>query len=260
MLKTLKVVSFLSVLFSFGFVLKSDRDGAIKIIVIDAGHGGKDPGCRGKISREKDIVLDLATQLAWRIKTEMPGVKVVMTRATDKFVELQERSNIANRRKADLFISLHCNSTPKQSGVNGTETFTMGLHKSDANLEVAKRENAVILQEANYKENYDGFDPNSPLAYIMLANRQNAFMSSSVNFASKIERQFKSHAKRNSRGVKQAGLIVLWQTAMPSVLVEVGFLNNRNEEKYLNSEQGQEEITESIFRAFKQYKEEVEEQ
>ena len=141
----------------------------------------------------------------------------------------------------------------------GTETFVMGLHKSDENLEVAKRENAVILLEKDYEDKYKGFNPNSPLAYIMLANRQNAYIASSLNFAGKIERQFKKHADRSSRGVKQAGFMVLWQTAMPSVLVEAGFLSHAQEEKYLNSEEGQEQIAESIFRAFKQYKEEVEE-
>lgn len=256
-LKPLLILSWI-VLCSFTF--KSDAEGGIKTIVIDAGHGGKDPGARGRISREKDIVLDITLQLARKIKTEMPQVKVVLTRATDKFVDLNERSNIANRRKADLFISIHCNSLPKNKvSPAGTETFVMGLHKSDENLEVAKRENAVILLEKDYEDKYNGFNPNSPLAYIMLANRQSAYIASSLNFAGKIERQFKKHADRSSRGVKQAGFMVLWQTAMPSVLVEAGFLSHAQEEKYLNSEEGQDQIAESIFRAFKQYKEEVEE-
>ncbi len=242
------------------FAFKSDAEGGIKVVVIDAGHGGKDTGARGRVAREKDIVLDIAMQLARKIKSEIPEVKVILTRASDKFVDLSERSNIANRRKADLFISIHCNSLPKNKvSPAGTETFVMGLHKTDENLEVAKRENASILLEKDYEERYKGFNPNSPLAYIMLANRQNAYIASSLNFAGKIERQFKKHADRNSRGVKQAGFMVLWQTAMPSVLVETGFLSHSEEEKYLNSEEGQEEIAESIFRAFKQYKEEVEE-
>lgn len=241
------------------FTLKSDADGSINVIVIDAGHGGKDPGARGKIAREKDIVLNIALELARKIKTDMPEIKVVLTRASDKFVELHERSNIANRRKADLFISIHCNSIPKgKKSPSGTETFVMGLHKSDENLDVAKRENSVILQEKNYEEKYKGFNPNSPLAYIMLANRQNAYMASSLDFAGKIERQFKNHADRTSRGVKQAGFMVLWQTAMPAVLVEAGFLSHAEEEKYLASDEGQDEIAESIFRAFKQYKTAVE--
>lgn len=241
------------------FAFKSDAEGGIKVIVIDAGHGGKDTGARGRVAREKDIVLDITMQLARKIKSEIPEVKVILTRASDKFVDLSERSNIANRRKADLFISIHCNSLPKNKvSPAGTETFVMGLHKSDENLEVAKRENASILLEKDYEEKYQGFNPNSPLAYIMLANRQNAYIASSLNFAGKIERQFKKHADRNSRGVKQAGFMVLWQTAMPSVLIETGFLSHSEEEKYLNSAEGQEEIAESIFRAFKQYKEEVE--
>jgi N-acetylmuramoyl-L-alanine amidase len=257
---TLKTLLIFSWIVFCSFTFKSDAEGGIRVVVIDAGHGGKDTGARGKISREKDIVLDITLQLARKIKTEMPDVKVILTRASDKFVELNERSNIANRRKADLFISIHCNSLPKnKTSPAGTETFVMGLHKTDENLEVAKRENASILLEKNYEERYKGFNPNSPLAYIMLANRQNAYIASSLNFAGKIERQFKKHADRNSRGVKQAGFMVLWQTAMPSVLVEAGFLSHAQEEKYLNSEEGQDEIAESIFRAFKQYKEEVEE-
>ncbi|MFN4146522.1 MAG: N-acetylmuramoyl-L-alanine amidase, partial [Runella sp.] len=236
------------------------EDGHVKVVVIDAGHGGKDPGARGKIAVEKDIVLDLAILLARKIKTEMPEIKVVLTRASDKFVELSERSNIANRRKADLFISIHCNSIPKNKvSPAGTETFVMGLHKTDENFEVAKRENASILLEKDYQERYKGFNPNSPLAYIMLANRQNAYMKSSLNFAGKIENQFKNYASRSSRGVKQAGFMVLWQTAMPSVLIEAGFLSHPDEERYLNSKEGKEEIAEAVFRAFKQYKEEVEE-
>jgi N-acetylmuramoyl-L-alanine amidase len=256
---TLKTLLIFSWIVFCSFTFKSDAEGGIRVVVIDAGHGGKDTGARGKISREKDIVLDITLELARKIKTEMPDVKVVLTRASDKFVELNERSNIANRRKADLFISIHCNSLPKnKTSPAGTETFVMGLHKTNENLEVAKRENASILLEKNYEEKYKGFNPNSPLAYIMLANRQNAYIASSLSFAGKIERQFKKHADRNSRGVKQAGFMVLWQTAMPSVLVEAGFLSHSQEEKYLNSEEGQDEIAEAIFRAFKQYKEEVE--
>lgn len=261
MLKVIK--SFLLVVWVLlcNFTFKSDAEGVIDVLVIDAGHGGKDPGARGKIAREKDIVLNIALELAQKVKTEMPEIKVILTRASDKFVELDQRANIANKRKADLFISIHCNSIPKNKvSPAGTETFVMGLHKTDENWEVAKRENAVIYQEQNYEERYKGFNPNSPLAYIMLANRQNAHLASSLDFAGKVERQFKKYADRSSRGVKQAGFMVLWQTAMPSVLVEAGFLSHAEEEKYLASEEGQEQIAESIFRAFKQYKKEVESQ
>ena len=258
MLKSLKTYFVFCIIILSANTLRSDEDNQIKLVVIDAGHGGKDPGTRGQISKEKDVVLDLALQLAKKIKLEMPDVRVILTRNSDKFVELTERSAIANRRKADLFISIHCNASPTSKQVHGTETFTMGLHKSDENLEVAKRENAVILQEANYKEKYKDFDSKSPLAQIRMANRQSAFMASSLDFAGKIEKQFRSHADRSSRGVKQAGFIVLWQTAMPSVLVEAGFLSNVEEERYLNTADGQASIIESIFRAFKDYKEEVE--
>ncbi|TAE41090.1 MAG: N-acetylmuramoyl-L-alanine amidase [Runella slithyformis] len=259
MLKTLKRLLLFSTILLCSFTVKSDDDGILKTVVIDAGHGGKDPGARGKISREKDIVLDLAVALATKIKAEMPEVKVILTRNSDRFVELSDRSGIANRKKADLFISIHCNASPKSKAVHGTETFAMGLHKTDENLEVAKRENAVILQEKDYKEKYQGFNLNSPLAYIMMANRQSAHLSSSLSFANRVERQFKKYANRSSRGVKQAGFLVLWQTNMPSVLIEAGFLSNEEEEEYLNTEEGQEEISEAIFRAFKQYKKEVEE-
>ena len=258
MLKTLRSLFILAVVLSCGFTMRADDDGMVRTIVIDAGHGGKDPGTRGKISKEKDVVLDLALQVATKIKTEMPEIRVILTRNSDRFVELRDRSSIANRKKADLFISIHCNASPSSKAVHGTETFAMGLHKSTENLAVAKRENAVILQEKDYEKKYEGFNLNSPLAYIMLANRQNAYLASSLAFADGVERQFKKHAKRSSRGVKQAGFLVLWQTAMPSILIEAGFLSNVEEEKYLNTEEGQEEIAESIFRAFQQYKKDVE--
>ena len=168
-----------------------------------------------------------------------------------------ERSAIANRNRADLFISIHCNAHPTSKATHGTETYTMGLHKTEGNLDVAKRENAVILKEANYQETYKGFNPNSPLAYIMLANYQHAFMNSSIDFAQKVEYCFKKYADRTSRGVKQAGFLVLWRTTMPSVLIETGYLTNPAEERYLASEAGQDEIAASIVQAFKAYKHDV---
>ena len=258
MLKNLRRLFIFTIILSCGFTMRADDDGILRTVVIDAGHGGKDPGTRGKISNEKDVVLDLALQVATKIKTEMPEVRVILTRNSDRFVELRDRSGIANRKKADLFISIHCNASPNSKVVHGTETFAMGLHKTEENLAVAKRENAVILQEKDYEKKYQGFNLNSPLAYIMLANRQNAYLASSLSFADGVEQQFKKHAKRSSRGVKQAGFLVLVQTAMPSILIEAGFLSNVEEEKYLNSEEGQEEIAESIFRAFQQYKKDVE--
>jgi N-acetylmuramoyl-L-alanine amidase len=233
------------------------RPGRLRTVVLDPGHGGKDPGTMTKRNRESRIVLKIALELGRRIKEELPDVKVIYTRSTDVFIELNERSAIANRNKADLFISIHVNASPSSSRVNGTETYTMGLHKTTGNLDVAKRENAVILKERNYKENYQGFDPDSPLAHIMLANYQHAFMNSSVDFAQKVEWSFKKNAERPSRGVKQAGFIVLWRTTMPSVLVETGYITNPDEERYLASEEGQDEMANAIFRAFKAYKDEV---
>ena len=260
MLKILKYLFLIAVISCVGFVPKPPK--AAKpvrkfTLVIDAGHGGKDPGARGKIAREKDIVLEMALKLARKIKKDSPNVRVILTRATDEFIELNERSEIANRNKADLFVSIHCNAVPKNNVVHGTETFAMGLHKSNENLEVAKRENAVILQEDNYQQTYKGYNPKSPLAHIMLANFQNAYLTNSLGLADKVEKQFKK-AGRSSRGVKQAGFIVLWRAAMPAVLVEAGFLSNRDEEEYLNSDEGQDEITDSIFNALKNYREDIE--
>lgn len=230
----------------------------IRTVVLDAGHGGKDPGTHGLKVRESRVVLKLVLELGRKIKKEMPGTRVIYTRSTDHFVELSERSAIANRNKADLFISIHCNASPSSSRVYGTETYTMGLHKTEGNLNVAKRENAVILKEANYQQTYKGFNPNSPLAHIMLANYQHAFMGSSINFAEKVERSFRRVAERRSNGVKQAGFLVLWRTTMPSVLIETGYLTNPAEEQYLMSEEGQEQIAGAIYKAFAQYKEEIE--
>ncbi|GAB3777406.1 hypothetical protein GCM10028818_24520 [Spirosoma horti] len=236
----------------------NDAPNQLRTVVLDAGHGGKDPGCLGRKTRESRIVLKLVLQLGRKIKEEMPNVRVIYTRSSDHFVELAERSAIANRNKADLFISLHCNASPSSSRVYGTETYTMGLHKTNGNLDVAKRENAVILKEENYQQTYKGFNPNSPLAHIMLANYQHAFMGSSINFAEKVERSFRRNAERKSNGVKQAGFLVLWRTTMPSVLIETGFLTNPDEEDYLISSEGQDEISDAIYKAFVLYKQEIE--
>jgi N-acetylmuramoyl-L-alanine amidase len=229
----------------------------LKTVVLDAGHGGKDPGCHGVNHNESKIALKIVLSLGQKISDEFPDVKVIYTRKKDVYPTLDERSALANRNKADLFMSIHCNSHPS-SKFAGTETYTMGLHKSNDNLNVAKRENSVILQEKDYQKTYNGFNPNSPLAHIMMANYQNAFMMNSIKFAQKVERQFKKKSNRTSYGVKQAGFLVLWETAMPSVLIETGFLTNEAEEKYLASEEGKEEVALAIFKAFKQYKEEIE--
>lgn len=230
----------------------------VKVLVIDAGHGGKDPGCHGAKSNESHVALEVAKELARIVEENLPDVKVILTRDDDHFVELHERANIANKANADLFISIHCNSGP--SSAHGTETFTMGLHKTEGNLAVAKRENAVIKDEDNYLEKYDGFDPNSPEAHILFTLYQNAHIDNSLNLAAKIEHQFEKRVSRHSRGVKQAGLLVLWKTAMPSVLVELGFLTNPTEEDYLNNKYNQVLMASGIYRAFKEYKLELENQ
>jgi N-acetylmuramoyl-L-alanine amidase len=241
---------------------KIDFSKGLKTIVIDAGHGGKDSGCHGaKKTYEKHITLKIALKLGKYIEDAYPSLKVIYTRKKDVFIPLFERAHLANKHKADLFISIHCNAVPKLTKkgkrVQGTETYVMGLHTTKENLDVAKRENEVILLEKNYKKNYDGFDPNSPEGHIMLSMYQDAYQSQSINLAEKIDKQFKVRAKRISRGVKQAGFVVLRQTTMPSVLVEAGFLTNISEEKFLKTDYGQNLIASGIYRAFKEYKEEI---
>lgn len=229
----------------------------VDVVVIDAGHGGKDSGTRGKKALEKDIALKIALKTGKYIEKNIPGVKVVYTRTDDRYLKLEERAEIANKAKADLFISIHANAL---AGTNayGTETYVMGLAKEKQNFEVAKRENSVILLDENYKEHYAGFDPESPESYILFTLTQSAFLESSLNFAQKVENQFRYRVGRHSRGVKQAPFWVLWDTAMPSVLIEIGFLTNAKEEEYLLTEDGQDLIASGIYRAFKEYKNEVE--
>lgn len=245
-----------SALVALPFLPSFSREFKIRTVVIDAGHGGKDPGTIGKFLKEKDVVLKIALKVGEYIEQNVPDVKVIYTRKTDRFIELTERANIANKHKADLFISIHANaiSNPR---IYGTETWVMGLHKSEENLAVAQRENSVILYEDNYQEQYEGFD-NSPESYIMFSLMQNAYLESSLRFADKIEKQFKHRAGRHSRGVKQAGFVVLYKTATPSVLVEAGFLSNETEEKFLGTDSGQNLIASGIYRAFKEYKSEIE--
>lgn len=225
--------------------------------MIDPGHGGKDPGTHGKNAKEKDVALKIALKLGSYIEKNIPDVKVIYTRKDDKYLGLDERADIANKNKADLFICIHANSLPGAPAY-GTETYVMGLHKDKNNFELAKRENSVILMDENYEQRYEGFDPSSPESYILFTLSQNAYQESSLKFAQKVEDQFKSKAGRYSRGVKQAGFLVLWRTTMPSVLIETGFLSNSKEETFLSSSNGQDLIASGIYRAFKEYKAEIE--
>jgi len=226
---------------------------SVNTVVLDAGHGGHDTGALGKQSREKDITLAIVLKLRKYIQDEMKDVKVVLTRDRDEFIELHRRARIANESKADVFISVHCNANPS-SVPYGTETYVMGLHKSSANLAVAKAENAAILLEDDYIEQYDGFDPNSPEGTIFFSMMQNAFLDNSLDLAGRIQKQFKMKLSLVDRGVKQAGFLVLYKTAMPGVLVEAGFISNSKEEKFLVSEKGQDQIALAIFRALREYK------
>ncbi|MBW6482634.1 MAG: N-acetylmuramoyl-L-alanine amidase [Vicingaceae bacterium] len=249
----------LTFVISTSFYLVSDDQDfyGIKTVVIDAGHGGKDGGCVGAFSNEKDIALSISLKLGAYIEENFKDVNVVYTRKTDVFVELSERAKIANDAKADLFICVHVNAG--SATAIGTETYVMGLHVSEANLRVAKRENSSILYEDDYATRYENFDPNSPESYIAITLRQNAFIDQSLNFAAKVQQQFKDKVGRIDRGVKQAGFLVLHQTNMPSVLIETGFLSNKEEEKFLNSPINQDYMASAIYRAFKAYKHELEE-
>lgn len=222
-------------------------------VVIDAGHGGKDPGARGSQANEKAINLQVALNLGRLIEEKHPEVKVIYTRKDDRFIELNERADIANRNKADLFISIHVNSLKRGSGVRGAETYTLGLAKTDENLQVAMRENSAILLEDNYEQKYEGFDPNSSESYIIFEFMQNMHVEQSIHFASEVQKSFAS-AGRVDRGVRQAGFLVLRKTSMPSVLIELGFISNSSEEKFLRSKAGQETLAKSISNAFDRYK------
>jgi len=240
----------------------------VKVVVIDAGHGGKDPGCHGKKHLEKDVALAVALKLGKYIQENFEDVKVIYTRSTDVFVELQERAAIANRAKADLFISIHCNSACVRDkkakkdicreGTNGAETFVMGIKNEQGNLNIAKRENSAILLEDNYVKKYEGFDPNSDESYIIMSMFADTYLDHSLDFATKIQKQYCQKMGRCDRGVKRASLWVLWRTYMPSVLTEIGYLTNPAEEHFLGSEKGQAYVASGLFRAFREYKDGLE--
>lgn len=257
-MKNIVIIFFMSSALLLGTTTQAGlRAYSVKRVVIDAGHGGHDSGTLGLSSKEKDVALKIALELGRIMNEYLPDVEIIYTRKTDKFLDLKERARIANRENADLFISVHCNAAANRS-VFGTETFVMGLSKVAGNFEVAKRENAVILLEDNYEEKYEGFDPSKEESYILFNMYQKAFLRNSLSLAANIENQFSTRVGRKSRGVKQGPFWVLWDTSMPSVLIETGFLSNQSEENYLNSESGRLYIASGIFRAIRDYKNELE--
>jgi N-acetylmuramoyl-L-alanine amidase len=259
---------FLSCIIISSFTPNTKPVFGVKVVVIDAGHGGKDPGCHGSKYNEKDIALAVALKLGKYIEQNLKDVKVIYTRNTDVFVELQERAEIANRAKADLFISIHCNSACVRDKklkrdvcrdqVNGAETYVMGIKNEKGKLNIAKRENSAILLEDNYVKKYDGFDPNSDESYIIMSMFADTYLNQSLNFAAKTQKEYTKQSTRVDKGVKRASLWVLWRTYMPSVLTEIGYLSNVEEEHFLGSEKGQNYTASSIFRAFRAYKDEIE--
>ena len=240
MKRLIQVFLTLLIVYSFDSIQAQNNNLGIKKIVIDPGHGGKDPGAGGTgrySDTEKDVVLDISILLGNYIKKAFPDVHVIYTRETDKFLKLSERTRIANKEQADLFISIHCDAFNNKS-VHGATTYVMGLHKTESNLNVAIRENSSILMEDNYSINYEGFNPSEPESYIALSMYQSNHLNNSLLLASKIQNQFKTRVSRKDRGVKQAGFMVISRASMPSVLIELGFLTNHLEEDFLNSEQG----------------------
>ncbi len=239
----------------------ADIEPIIKTIVLDAGHGGKDPGNLGTKrykTTEKDIALDVTLLVGKYINDAFPYIKVLYTRDDDSFPELKERTEFANSNKADLFVSIHCNANENKSA-HGSDSWVMGTHKNSANLKVAQKENASILLEDNYEEKYSGFDPNSPESYLELGLRQNAHLNESLMLAKNVQDEFRTRVGRVDRGVKQSGFWVISFTTMPSILIEMGFLTNPKEEDFLNSTQGKEYMASAIYRAIKKYIASVEE-
>lgn len=233
----------------------------LSTVVLDPGHGGHDSGAISLDGRlkEKDVVLDVALRLEKRINGEYPDVKVICTRRTDEFIPLDKRADIANKNKADLFISVHVNSVPKTSKApSGCETFVMGMHKNAANMEVCKRENSVILMEDDYSTKYQGFDPSDTESYIFFNLMQNAYFEQSLIFADLCQKELRKGPITNDRGIKQGGLLVLWRTTMPAVLVELGFITNASDRATLSSPQKREQLAGDLFGAFVKFKEQYE--
>ena len=236
----------------FAVPVNAQKDGKTFKVVIDAGHGGKDPGCLGTYSKEKDVALDVALKTGRLISENCPNVKVIYTRSTDVFVELYNRAKIANNNHADLFISFHCNANDNHSA-HGVETFVMGLDKSEKNLAVARMENSAMLKEEGYKEHYAGFNPDSPESAVMFSLYSSAYLNNSILLADKVQKNLVGTTHLLDRGVKQAPYWVLWSVSMPSILIEMGFLSNPTEEKYLTDEQHKKDIANAIYRGFVSY-------
>lgn len=251
---SLPVIMFIAVLFAGAVPDRPEKESWT--IVIDPGHGGRDPGALGSKSYEKNITLAVALKTGALIEKNISNAKVIYTRKSDIFMDLADRANLANKNKADLFISIHAN-WHRYPSTYGAETYVMGHHKDQQNLEVAIKENEVILLEKDYSTKYEGFDPKSPESYIIFTLMQSAFFEQSTDLASKIQKEFSTRIKRFDRGVKQAGFWVLYMTTMPSVLTEIGFISNKNEESYLMSNQGQEAIANALFNACREYISEV---
>jgi N-acetylmuramoyl-L-alanine amidase len=279
---------FLVLFFSAFIIHKQDPKRKVKIIVIDPGHGGKDPGCSGHIHNEKAVALAVGLKLGKYIEDNIKDVKVIFTRKTDVFVDLEDRAKIANENNADLFISIHCNAAGKPVMIKdkktgkmhpktyknkkgkyvvvettnpipyGSETYVMGLKNEEGKMKVAQRENSVILLEDNYESKYQGFDPDSQESYIIMSNYTSAYVIQSAGLAIKIQEEYSKKASRVDKGVHRQSIWVLWRTAMPSVLTEIGYLTNPQEEKFLGSEKGQDYMAACLFRAFRKYKNEVE--
>ena len=244
----------------WAFTPKSSNKGRLQRVVIDAGHGGKDPGNLGTgrfKTTEKDITLEVSKLVGNYISEAFPEVEIIYTRTGDSYPSLNDRVEIANESQADLFISIHCDAFTKPSA-KGSGTFVMGMHKSEESLRVAMKENASIYMEDDYESKYGGFDPKDPDTYIALTLRQNAYLDQSLNLSKRIQDQFRERVGRVDRGVRQAGYYVICFTTMPSVLVELGFLTNAEEEDFLNSEKGKTYMASAIFRAFRDYKNELE--
>ncbi len=233
------------------FLLFSFRTFAFTV-VIDAGHGGKDPGAVGAVILEKDLNLDIAKRVAKHIQSTYPDVKVLMTRSTDVYLTLQERADFVNKNHANLFICIHTNAAENKK-MNGVETYVLGIHKMESNLDVAMRENSVITLEDDYQTKYQGFDPNSVESYIMFEFMQDQYIDKSLAFADLVQKQFVNTLQRYDRGVRQAGFWVLHKSACPSVLIELGFLSNKAEEQYLATEKARQDLSKAIFNAFQTY-------